>query len=216
MTPLKVLVACETSGIVRDAFLRLGHNAWSCDLLPADTQTDKHIICDARDAIRMERWDLMIGHPPCTRLCNSGVRWLTKPPPGRTLEDMWHDLIIGAKLFSSMWNADIEHIVLENPVMHKHAKARIQGFEEWAQTIQPWQFGTSCKGPDNVKKRTCLWLRNLPKIKPTGTLDGSTARDEVHKATPGPNRWKLRSKFYPGIADAMAVQLSAYILGKEK
>jgi hypothetical protein len=152
-------------------------------------------------------WNLMcVMHPPCTRLCISGVRWLSKPPASKTLDQMWAELDEGAALFSACWNAPVPMVAVENPVMHKHAKARIKNFQEPTQTVQPWQFGDDPDGPDNERKRTCFWLRGLPPLKPTGTLDGSTARDSVHKASPGPDRWKQRSKFFPGIAAAMADQ----------
>jgi hypothetical protein len=154
----------------------------------------------------------MVAHPPCTRLCNSGVRWLKTPPPGRTLEEMWHELDEGAALFSDLWNADVPRIAVENPVMHKHAKARIKNFQPMSQSVQPWQFGTDANGPDNEKKRTCFWLKGLPKLIPTGTLDGSTARDSIHKASPGPQRATERSRFFPGMARAMAEQWGGYAL----
>jgi len=210
---MKVLIGCETSGIVRNAFLKRGHDAWSCDILPSDEPTNRHIQGDVRAVLEMETWDLlMVAHPPCTRLCNSGVRWLHKAPPGKTLPQMWNELDKGADLFSAMLNADVPRIAVENPVMHKHAKERIQGYYKYAQSVQPWQFGTDADGPDNVTKRTCLWLKNLPKLVQTGTLDGSTARDECHKAPPGPDRWKFRSRFYHGIAEAMADQWGGYAL----
>lgn len=211
---LKVLIGCEQSGVVRDAFNALGHDAWSCDLLPAATPSNRHIIGDVRDVMMWDDWDILaVMHPPCTRLCNSGVRWLSKAPPGRTLEDMWRELDEGASLFSDCWNVShIPHVAVENPVMHKHAKARIANFEPHAQSFQPWQYGVDPAGPDNVKKRTCLWLRDLPKLVPTGTLDGSTARDEVHRASPGPDRCKERSRFFPGVAAAMADQWSEYAM----
>lgn len=210
----KVLIGCETSGIVRDAFLAAGHDAWSCDILPSDNPSNRHIQDDVRNVIAFERWDmLMVAHPPCTRLCNSGVRWLHKAPPGRTLDDMWRELDQGAELFSECWNADIPFVAIENPVMHKYAKERIRNYEEFAQSIQPWQFGNDEAGGDNVKKRTCLWLRGLPPLQPTGTLDGTTARDEIHKAPPGADRWKIRSRFFDGIADAMANQWTAAMAG---
>ena len=140
----------------------------------------------------------MIAHPPCTRLCNSGVRWLAAPPPGRSQSDMMHDLDAGAALFSAFWNAPIERVAIENPVMHKHAKARIQGYQPPAQTIQPWQFG------HGETKATCLWLRGLPLLTPTNIVEGRTAR--VHRMPPGPDRWKERSRTFAGIADAMAAQ----------
>ena len=195
---MKVLIACEWSGIVRRAFAARGHDAWSCDLLPAEDRSNHHITGDVRDVLG-DGWDmLMVAHPPCQRLCNSGVRWLSVPPAGRTLAEMWLDLADGAALFSTLWNADIERIAVENPVMHKHAKARIENYQPFTQSIQPWQFG------HGETKRTCLWLKNLPPLTPTDIVDGRTPR--VHHASPGPDRWKERSRFFPGIADAMADQ----------
>jgi len=211
---MKALIACECSGIVRRAFLARGHDAWSVDLKPAEDRSNRHIIGDVRDYLN-EGWDLLaVMHPPCTRLTNSGVRWLSVPPPGRTLEEMWAELEFGAALFSDCWNAPIDRIAVENPVMHKHAKERIRNFVPPAQSVQPWQFGNDPKGLDNVKKRTCLWLKGLPKLRPTGTLDGSTARDEIHKASPGPDRAERRSRFFPGLADAMAEQWGDYAATK--
>ena len=206
--PLRVLVGCEQSGIVRDAFLAAGHDAWSCDLLPAERPSNRHIVGDVRDVMMWDQWDLLtVMHPPCTRLTNSGVRWLSVPPPGRTLGEMWAELDEGAALFSAVWNVPhIPCVAVENPVMHKHAKARIENYEAPAQSVQPWQFGTDPDGPDNQKKRTCFWLRNLPPLVATGTLDGTTARADVHRASPGPDRWKERSRFFPGMAAAMASQ----------
>lgn len=204
---MRVLIGCEQSGVVRDAFLAEGIDAWSCDLLPAETPSNRHIIGDVRDVMRWGDWDMLcVMHPPCTRLCNSGVRWLHKAPPGRTLDDMWRELDEGAALFSDCWNADIPFVAVENPVMHKHAKARIRNFRPHSQSVQPWQFGDDPDGPDNEKKRTCLWMRGLPNLTPTGTLDGTTARDSVHKASPGKDRWRERSRFFPGLARAMAQQ----------
>lgn len=206
----RVLIGCETSGIVRNAFLDAGHDCWSCDVLPADTPTNRHIQDDVRNVMAFERWDFMaVMHPPCTRLCNSGVRWLHKPPEGKTLDQMWADLDEGCALFSDVWNADIPLIAVENPVMHKYAKERIRNFEEAHQKVQPWEFATSNASPDNVTKKTCFWLKGLPQLQTTGTVDGKTARDECHKATPSPDRWKIRSKFYSGIASAMADQWGA-------
>ena len=209
-----VLIGCETSGIVRRAFLDAGFDAWSCDVLPADDHTNRHIQGDVRAVLALDIWDLVcVMHPPCTRLCNSGVRWLHTPPPGRTREEMWAELDDGAKLFSELLNTrHAKHIAIENPVMHRHAKDRIDGYFEFDQSVQPWQFATSDTSGDNVKKRTCFWLRDLPKLIPTGTLDGSTARAEVHNASPGPDRWKKRSRFYEGIASAMADQWGNHAL----
>jgi hypothetical protein len=199
----RVLVACEFSGIVRRAFATRGFDAWSCDLLPSDDRSNKHIVGDVRDILH-DGWDMLIvAHPPCTRLCNSGVRWLSSPPPGKTADQMRIELEEGAALFSDMWNAPIPHVAVENPVMHKHAKALIRNYAEPAQSVQPWQFG------HGETKRTCLWLRNLPPLKPTLVVEGREAR--VHRMSPGPDRWKERSRFFPGIAAAMADQWGGYL-----
>lgn len=198
MTPLRVLVACEYSGVVRRAFLARGCDAWSCDLLPSEDGSNRHIRGDARDLLN-DGWDLlMVAHPPCTRLCNSGVRWLHTPPPGKTAEQMELELRKGAALFSAFWNAPIPRVAVENPVMHGHAKRLIENYAEPAQSIQPWQFG------HGETKRTCLWLRGLPPLKPTNVVAGREQR--VHRMPPSPTRWKERSRFYPGIAAAMAEQ----------
>lgn len=202
--PLRVLVGCEYSGIVRDAFLARGHDAWSCDLLPTEHNSNRHFQDDIRNHLK-DDWDLLlVAHPPCTRLCNSGVRWLTSPPPGRTLGEMWRELDEAAALFSDIWNAPIPRICVENPVMHKHAKERIRNYEDFAQTVQPWQFG------HGESKRTCFWLRNLPTLQATNIVSGREQR--VHRMPPGENRWRERSRFFTGIADAMADQWG--ILGK--
>jgi len=198
VTPLRVLVACEYSGVVRRAFLARGCDAWSCDLLPSEDGSNRHIRGDARDLLH-DGWDLlMVAHPPCTRLCNSGVRWLHTPPPGKTAGQMELELREGAALFSAFWNAPIPRVAVENPVMHGHAKRLIENYAEPAQSVQPWQFG------HGETKRTCLWLRGLPPLKPTNVVEGREQR--VHRMSPSPTRWKERSRFYPGIAAAMAEQ----------
>jgi hypothetical protein len=195
---VRVLVACEFSGTVRNAFAARGHDAWSCDLLPAEDGSNRHIVGDAR-AILDDGWDLlMVAHPPCTRLCNSGVRWLKAPPAGRTLHEMWCELDEAAGLFSAFWNAPIERICIENPVMHRHAKARIVNFQPHRQSVQPWQFG------HGETKRTCFWLKNLPPLRPTAIVEGREQR--VFRMPPRPDRWRERSRFFPGIAQAMAEQ----------
>lgn len=194
---MRVLVACEYSGTVRNAFLARGHDAWSCDLLPAENQSNRHIQGDARNILG-DNWDLLIAHPPCTRLCNSGVRWLSVPPPGKTQAEMQEELLAGADLFSAFWNAPIARIAVENPVMHKHAKALIRNYSKPAQSVQPWQYG------HGECKRTCFWLRNLPPLSPTNIVNGREQR--VARMSPGPDRWKERSRFYSGIAEAMADQ----------
>jgi hypothetical protein len=196
----RILIACEFSGTVRNAFLERGHDAWSCDLLPSEDGSNRHIQGDAR-VILNDGWDyLIVAHPPCTRLCNSGVRWLHEPPPSRTKESMWEELEEGAALFSTFWNAPIPRIAVENPVMHRHAKIRIVNYAPPAQSVQPYEFG------HGETKRTCLWLRNLAPLVPTNVVAGREAR--VHRMPPGPDRWKERSRFFPGIARAMAEQWS--------
>lgn len=211
MRPASILIACEFSGTVRDAFTARGYDAWSCDLLPDERGSNRHIRGDVRDVLN-DGWDMLIvAHPPCTRLCNSGVRWLVKPPAGRTLESMWSDLDDGAALFSTLWNAPIARVAVENPVMHRHAKERIVHYREPAQSIQPWQFG------DWESKRTCLWLRGLPALSLTyrthdaaraalGLPAGAVPAARVHRMPPGPDRARERSRFFPGIAAAMADQ----------
>lgn len=195
---MRVLVACEFSGVVRRAFAMRGHDAWSCDLLPAEDRSNKHITGDVRGILH-DGWDMLIvAHPPCTRLCNSGVRWLSAPPAGKSLDDMWRELDEGAALFSDCWNAPVERIAVENPVMHRYAKERIRNYQEPAQSVQPWQFG------HGETKRTCFWLKNLPPLVPTNIVDGRAPR--VHHMSPGPDRWKERSRTFEGVAQAMADQ----------
>lgn len=187
---LKVLVACEYSGVMRRAFRALGHDAWSCDLLPSDDASPHHIKGDVRPLLR-ERWDLVIAHPPCTRLCNSGVRWLAE----RTL---WGEMREGAAFFLECLDANAERVAVENPVMHRYAREIVGRGPDF--TVQPWQFG------DPAKKRTCFWTRGLPPLLPTSILTAADARPDCHHASPGPDRWKIRSTTYPGIAEACAMQ----------
>lgn len=213
---MRVLIACEFSGTVRRAFDAAGFDAWSCDLLPAEDGSNRHITGDVREVLGWG-WDMLIvAHPPCTRLCNSGVRWLSTPPPGRTLADMWTELDEGAALFSDLWNAPIQRVACENPVMHRHAKERIVNFTPAAQSVQPWQFG------DFESKRTCLWLRGLPAlVAPYPTIETARAAlglpadampaERVHRMPPGVDRAKERSRFFPGIAAAMAAQWGQHI-----
>lgn len=213
--PIRTLIACERSGTVRDAFNKAGHDAYSCDLLPDDKKSNRHYQCDVMDILDQD-WDLlMVAHPPCTRLCNSGVRWLSKPPNGKTLEQMWDELREGAAFFSKLWNADIKHVAVENPIMHRHAKELIEGYQPPAQTVQPWQFG------DKAFKGTSLWLSNLPPLVDTDRLTppkaGTQAHKDwsfIHRAPPGPGRSKLRSTFFPGIAEAMANQWGNHVASK--
>ena len=191
---MKVLIACEFSGTVRDAFARRGHNAWSCDLLPTE-KPGQHIQGDVLDYLG-EGWDLMVAHPPCTRLTNSGVRWLHVPPPGRTVDEMWAELKAAAAFFVALLNAPIPRRAIENPIPHKYAMSLIG--RRYDQIIQPYEFG------HGETKATCLWLVGLPRLRPTNVVRERAAR--VHRLPPSPDRWKLRSLTYSGIADAMAEQ----------
>jgi site-specific DNA-cytosine methylase len=179
---MKVLVACEFSGTVREAFASRGHDAWSCDLLETE-RPGNHLICDVLDVIG-DDWDLMICHPPCTHLAVSGARWFAEK---RTEQS--ESLEFVRRLLS----APIDRIALENPVSVISSRIRKPD-----QIIQPWQFG------HGETKATCLWLKGLPPLTPTQIVEGRTAR--VHRMPPGENRWKERSRTFAGIAAAMADQ----------
>ena len=182
---MNVLISCEYSGVVRDAFIKAGHQAMSCDLLPTD-RPGPHYQGDVRDVIKGESFDLMIAHPPCTHLSVSGARhFAAKRADGRQQEAI--------DFFMMLANADIECIAIENPVCIMSSKWRKPD-----QIIQPWQFG------HGETKATCLWLKNLPTLKATDIVAGREAR--IHKMPPSADRWKLRSTTYQGIADAMAAQ----------
>lgn len=185
---MNVLVACEFSGIVRQAFTDAGHYAMSCDLLDTD-KPGEHYQGNVLDILDWG-WDLMIAHPPCTYLCNSGVRWL-HTQPGR-----WDLMREGAEFFKRLLNAPIAHIAVENPVMHKYS-LEIIGCKH-SQIVQPYHHG------HGETKATGFWLKNLPPLKPTNQVDGREQR--IWKLSPSPERWKLRSMTYPGIARAMAEQ----------
>ena len=179
---MKVLIACEYSGTVRDAFIAKGHDAMSCDLLPTD-KPGPHYQGDVFDIID-QGWDLMIAHPPCTHLAVSGARWFKDKQ-----KEQEEALLFVRRLLDSA----IPKIALENPISIISSKIR-----KPSQIIQPWQFG------HGETKATCLWLKNLPLLKPTNIVEGREAR--VHKMPPSQDRWKLRSLTYQGIADAMAEQ----------
>lgn len=198
MKKLSVLVACEFSGTVRDAFIARGHDAMSCDLLPTE-KPGPHYQGDVRDLLQPCRWDLMIAHPSCTYLTNSGVCWLYRDPT------RWRKMVDGAAFFRLMLDAPIPKIAVENPIMHKYAKAAIGNIVQ-SQVIQPWMFGHL------EKKATCLWLKGLPPLIPTSNLKNETdalpikEQQRLHYLSPGPERWRERSRTYQGIADAMADQ----------
>jgi len=178
----RVLVACEYSGVVRDAFLRSGHDALSCDLLPTETPGPHH-QGDVRDVLH-GGWDLMIAHPPCTHLAVSGARWF---------KDKQTEQAEALDFVRLLLDASIPRIALENPISIISSRIRKPD-----QIIQPWQYG------HGETKATCLWLKNLPKLSPTDIVGGREAR--VHKMPPSPDRWKERSRTYEGIAAAMAAQ----------
>ena len=181
---MRVLIACEFSGIVRDAFLACGHDAWSCDLLPTEV-AGPHLQCDVRQILH-DNWDLMIAHPPCTHLAVSGARWFR----GHETEQAQ-----ALAFVKTLLEAPIPHIALENPVSVISTRIRRPD-----QIVHPWQFGH----PET--KATCLWLKALPWLQPTNIVAGRNPR--VHYASPSPDRWKVRSRTLPNIAAAMANQWS--------
>ncbi len=230
--PLRVLIACEFSGVVRRAFTARGHDAWSCDLLPAEDRSNRHITGDVRDHLH-DGWDLLIvAHPPCTRLCNSGVRWLREPPknpprestaderaawPTMSREDrlavMWRHLDEGASLFSACWTAPTPRVAIENPVMNPHARARLPRDLPKPYVVQPWWFG------EPAFKATGLYLRGMPPLAATDRLkppkpgtNEHKAWSKVHRASPSPDRWRIRSRTFEGMADAMADQWGEYAM----
>ncbi len=184
---MNILVACEYSGIVRSAFAALGHNAWSCDLLPTEIP-GQHYQGDVRDLLK-EQWDLMIAHPPCTHLAVSGARYFYRKQAEQAE---------ALEFVRLLMNAPIEHIAIENPISVISSRIRKPD-----QIIQPWQFG------HGETKATCLWLKNLPKLQPSNIVEGREQR--IHKMPPSPERWKERSRTFQGIANAMAAQWSRHL-----
>lgn len=180
---MRVLVACEYSGAVRDAFRARGHDAYSCDLLPSDTPSDFHIQGDVTKILN-NGWDLMVAHPPCTHLAVSGARWF---------KNKQKEQQEALEFVSLLMNVPIPKICIENPISIISSRIR-----KADQTIQPWMFG------HGETKATCLWLKNLPKLIPTDVVEGREQR--VWKLPPSKDRWKLRSATYKGIAEAMAEQ----------
>jgi site-specific DNA-cytosine methylase len=184
---MRVLVACEYSGTVRDAFIARGHDAWSCDLLPTDVP-GPHYTGDVNNIIN-DGWDMMLAFPPCTHLCVSGARWF---------KDKQQEQADALDFVRLLMNANIPLIAIENPIGVISTKIRRPD-----QIIQPWMFG------HGETKATCLWLKGLPLLAPTRVVEGREAR--VHRLPPSPDRWKLRAKTYAGIAKAMADQWGPWI-----
>lgn len=164
---MKVLIACEYSGKVRDSFIKMGHEAVSCDLLPSESNFGPHYQGDVLDILE-NGWDILIAHPPCTYLCNSGVSWLHKDP------ERWDKMVEGANFFKKLLMCNIPKIAIENPIMHKYAVEIIGRRQD--QVIQPWMFG------HGETKATCLWLKGLPLLKPTNIVSGREQR--LHKLPP--------------------------------
>lgn len=182
---MRVLIACEFSGVSRRAFRALGHDAWSCDLLPSEDGSEYHIQDSVlHRSLLAEGWDLMVAHPPCTHLAVSGARWF---------KEKQREQAEALDFVQTLMDAPIPHIAIENPISIISSRIRKPD-----QIIQPWQFG------HGETKATCLWLKNLPPLKPTNIVEGREAR--VHRMPPGPDRWKERSRTFEGIAAAMAQQ----------
>lgn len=194
---MRVLIACEFSGVGREAFRALGHDAWSCDLLPAEDNSSFHLQCDVLTILN-DGWDLMLAHPECTYLARSGWRWVNAPDQsflplkGRPRLEAAQR---GVEFFMKLLNAPIDKRAIENPRPSPHVKLPRSN-----QVIQPWMFG------HGETKETHLWLKNLPPL--MSTLIVSERAGKVHRAPPGPNRWKDRARSYPGILKAMAEQWS--------
>jgi hypothetical protein len=209
---MKVLIACEESQTVCKAFRAKGHEAYSCDIQDCSGgHPEWHIQRDIKEVLYSVEWDLVIAHPPCTRLCNSGVSWLNK-------RNLWNELIFGISFFNQFkeWQKQkpIRKLAIENPIPHKYAREGflntyldhdgdltgdiIEGIGKYTQVVQPYQFG------HGERKATCLWLYMLPELRPTNIVDGREQR--LHRLPPSADRAKLRSKTYEGIAHAMADQ----------
>ena len=190
---MRVLIACEYSGTVRDAFAKRGHDAWSCDILPTDAP-GQHYQCDIMDVID-NGWDLMIAHPPCTYLSNAGARFLY--PKGVLNDERLQKGLVAKELFMSLYNANIVKICIENPIA-----STVFGLPKYDQIVQPYEYGHP------VQKRTCLWLKGLPKLIPTNIVlerqSSKIAGNWFNKG--GTDRQKNRAKTFQGIADAMAQQ----------
>ncbi len=189
---MRVLVMMEYSGRVRDAFLRRGHYAVSCDLLPSESDAGEHSTLHWYDfLLQYPDWDLMIAHPPCTFLASSGARWFDSPKYPTRRADQQEAI----KVVEGLWNQPIPKIAIENPI---GVLPRLSAMGAATQIVQPWWFG------DPETKATCLWEKNLPLLQPTNIC--CVTNHSVHHASPGPDRWKDRSRTFQGFADAMADQ----------
>lgn len=210
---MRVLVACEFSGIVRDAFVRRGHEAMSCDLLPSESEwiggdNGGHHQGDVLEVLKDPSYvfDLLIAHPPCTYFTNSAVCWLSRTPKNPKPDvlygaERWAALDRAARFFNALLRAPIPRIAIENPIPHRYAVERLD--RNYDQLIQPYQFGHA------ERKATCLWLKNLPPLQPTRTVllpEKKSEAQRLHHLSPSPDRWKERSRTFQGIADAMAEQ----------
>ena len=199
---MRILIACESSGVIREAFKAKGHDAWSCDLQPTEIE-GQHVQGDVLshlNEVGKDYYDLIIAHPTCTYLANSGVHCMMNKDKTIKDQDRWDKMIMACDFFNAFkgWS---KKLCIENPVLHGYAKSRVG---DYTQTIQPWQFGEA------ASKRTCLWLYGLPKLEPTNVIKKKRYANQTpsgqNKLGPSPDRWKLRSKTYQGIADAMADQ----------
>jgi hypothetical protein len=207
---MKVLIACEFSGVMRRAFQALGHSAYSCDLLPAaDGETIWHFHEDVRARLTWTHWDLLIAHPPCIYMCNSGVRWLYKGGTKRNDIDpaRWASLDAAVEFYKLLRHAPVLRKAIENPIMHGYALSRLGVWQHEVQFVQPWWFG------EPFFKATGFELHNLPRLRPTRKLvppkpgtEEHKRWSKVHRASPSPTRWAERSATYPGLAAACAAQ----------
>jgi hypothetical protein len=221
MKKLKILIACEFSGVLRNEFRKLGHDAFSCDIEPSDDNSPYHYQCDVRNVINAYQWDLMIAHPPCTYLTLAGNRWF-KEEYKEKYPTREKDRQNGIDFFMELMNANIPHIAVENPI-----GIMSSAYRKPNQIVQPWQFG------DPFQKSTCLWLKNLPNLQPTDIVSkgefieweckktGRIKRqpkwyaDAFQKTSNPIERQKIRNKTFLGMAKAIAHQYSDYIIGQQ-
>ncbi len=204
---MKILIACEFSGIVREAFKAKGHDAWSCDLLPTEIE-GQHIQGDVLKILDQD-WDMMIAHPPCTYLANSGVQhiYIDRKKENGICPKRWQNMIESTEFFKVLLNSPIDKIAIENPIQFKYAADQIG--MSYSQIIQPYFFG------EEMQKKTCLWLKNLPLLVPTNivgkgevylTKTGKSNGSKWYQLPPSIDRWKYRSRTFKSIANAMAEQ----------